>query len=371
MLALAGLVAWVLGPSCAAAAEQSFPAAQKQYQLVPSGAQAGNGQQGLQLKLVDAPVRAPGQHEVVVRVHATSLNRHDVYVLKGQLRPGATGGFVPLSDGAGEVIALGSAVTRWHRGDRVAAIFFQSWVRGRPDANTTSSALGSGGEGMLTQYVTLNEEGLVSLPAHLSFEEGATLPCAAVTAWNGLVTRGGMQAGDYVLLEGTGGVSMFGLQLAVAAGAKAIITSSSDAKLELAKSLGAFGTINYKKNPDWENPVRALTQGVGVDQVLEVGGKDTLSHALASLAPGGHVALIGGLGGFGGDLPTQALMLRNATASGMYVGSRESFEAMNAFISQHHLKPVIAKVFDFNDAQAAFDLMEAENFAGKIVVRVQ
>jgi NADPH:quinone reductase-like Zn-dependent oxidoreductase len=268
------------------------------------------------------------------------------------------------------VVAVGPGTTRFHKGDRVAAIFFQRWLRGRPTPDVGGSALGGDLDGVLTQYVTLSEEGLVSLPAHLSYEEGSTLPCAALTAWNGLVTRGRMQRGDYVLLEGTGGVSMFGLQFAAASGAKPIITSSSDEKLALAKSLGAVGTINYKETPDWDKAVLRLTGGRGVDEVLEVGGKDTLPHALASLAPGGHVALIGGLGGFGGDVPAGLMMLRNLSVSGMYVGSRENFEAMNAFIARHHLKPVISKVVDFNDAKAAFDLMESDRFSGKIVIRI-
>jgi NADPH:quinone reductase-like Zn-dependent oxidoreductase len=179
-----------------------------------------------------------------------------------------------------------------------------------------------------------------------------------------------MQAGDYALLDGTGGVSTFGLQFAAAMGAKPIITSSSDAKLERAKQLGAFGTINYKTTPAWEKSVLALTGNVGVQEVLEVGGKDTLPRALASMAPGGHIALIGGLGGFGGDIPAVSLMTRNVSVSGIYVGSRENFEAMNAFIAKNHLKPAIDQVFDFKDAQAAYDLMESDKFFAKIVIRL-
>src|SRR6185295_7555571 len=204
-------------------------------------------------------------------------------------------------------------------------------------------ALGGQVDGVLTQYMTISEQGLVKLPANLSYEEGATLACAGVTAWNGLVTRGRMQAGDYVLLEGTGGVSVFGLQFAAAAGAKPIMTSSSDEKLARAKSLGAIGGVNYKTTPDWEKAVRALTNGEGVQQVLEVGGKDSLPHALASLSTGAHIALIGGLGGFGGEVPVMPLLGGNTTVSGIYVGSRADFEALNAFLAKHPLKPVIEK----------------------------
>lgn len=347
----------------ALAAAGNIPTTQQQYRLVKAGSQ------GYQLELQDAPVQKPAAHEILVRVRAVSLNRRDVLVMKGQYPLGPRESLVPLSDGAGEIVAVGPGVTRVHVGDRVASIFFQRWLSGRAPADVAKSALGGDLDGMLSQYVTLSDDGVVVLPSQLSFEEGATLPCAAVTAWNGLVTRGRMQAGDYVLLEGTGGVSIFGLQLAVAAGAKPIITSSSDAKLERAKALGAFGTINYKTTPDWDKTVLSLSGG-GVHELLEVGGKDSLQHALASLAPGGHIALIGGLGGFGGDIPALSLMGRNASVSGIYVGSRENFEALNAFIAKHHLKPVIDKVFDFKDAQAAYDLMESDQFLGKIVIRI-
>jgi NADPH:quinone reductase-like Zn-dependent oxidoreductase len=357
--------AFLTTTACAAPADtKAIPTTQKQWRLVRTGSQ------GFKLEQADAPVQLPGSHEVLIRVRATSLNRRDVYVTKGQYPIGPRESLVPLSDGAGEVVAVGPDVTRFKVGARVAANFFQSWVSGRPPADPASSALGGSIDGMLTQYITLNEQGLVELPKNLSFEEGATLPCAGVTAWNGLVTRGRMQSGDYVLLEGTGGVSMFGLQFALAAGAKPIITSSSDAKLERAKALGAFGTVNYKTTPDWDKPVLSLTGGVGVQEALEVGGKDSLPHALASLGPGGHIALIGGLGGFGGDVPSVALLSSNRSVSGIYVGSRENFEAMNAFIAQHNVKPIIDKVFEFKDAPEAYALMESDQFLGKIVIRL-
>ena len=343
----------------------AVPSTQKQYQAVRSKADGP-----FTLQLVDAPVHQPAAHEVLVKVHAASLNRRDIFLLAGQYPVGPRTTVVPLSDGAGEVVAVGTGVTRFHAGDRVAGIFFQKWLSGRPSPDVPGSALGGQVDGMLSQYVTLNEQGLVSPPANLSYEEAATLPCAGVTAWNGLFTRGHLRRGDNVLLEGTGGVSIFGLQFAVAEGAKPIITSSSDEKLQHAKKLGAVATVNYKTTPEWEKPVREATAGVGVHQVLEVGGKDSLPHALASLALGGHIALIGGLGGFGGDVPVMALMGGNATVSGIYVGSRADFEAMNAFIEKHRIKPVIDRVFEYNDAQAAFDLMRSGNFFGKIVIRV-
>ena len=277
---------------------------------------------------------------------------------------------VPLSDGAGVVTAVGRGVTRFKVGDKVMPIFFPNWVQGRPAGNATEVSLGGAVDGVLSEYVTLSEQSMVAMPAGLSFEEAATLPCAGVTAFNSLVTRGRLQAGDYVLLEGTGGVSVFGLQFAVAAGAKPIITSSNDEKLARAKSLGAVAGINYNTHAEWEKNVRELTGGGGVQHVLEVGGKDTLQRALKSVGPGGHIALIGGLGGFGGEIPGPALMGANITVSGIYVGSRENFEAMNAFIVKHKIKPIIDKVVDFKDAESAYKLMESGDFMGKIVIRM-
>jgi NADPH:quinone reductase-like Zn-dependent oxidoreductase len=343
----------------------SAPATQKQWRLVRSGTEGP-----FTLKLTDVPVRQPGANEVLVKVHAASLNRRDVYVLRGGYPVGPRDSLIPLSDGAGEVVAVGSGVSRLRAGDRVAAIFFQDWINGRSTPALLGSAIGGQRDGMLSQYVTMPEHGFVKLPASVSFEEGATLPCAAVTAWNALFNRGQLQPGDFVLLEGTGGVSIFGLQLAAAAGGKPIITSSSDEKLKRARDLGAIGGVNYKTTPAWEKPVRELTGGIGVHHVLEVGGKDSISHSLAALATGAHVSLIGGLGGFGGDIPVLTLLGQNARASGIYVGSREDFEAMNRFIDQHKIKPVIDRVFEYKDAQAAFDLMESGNFFGKIVIRM-
>ncbi|MGH8314973.1 MAG: zinc-dependent alcohol dehydrogenase family protein [Steroidobacterales bacterium] len=357
-------IALALTAAAAFGAAPAIAPIQKQYRLVDPGPS------GFTLKLIDAPVRAPGASEVLVRVHATSLNRRDIYVKDGQYPLGSRTSLVPLSDGAGEVVAVGTATKRFKVGDRVAAIFFQNWLGGRPPADPAMNAIGGALDGMLSEYVTLNENGLVRIPSNLSYEEAATLPCAGVTAWNALVTRGHTKAGDYVLLEGTGGVSTFGLQFAVALGAKPIITSSSDAKLERAKALGAIGTINYKQTPDWEKAVRELTGGAGAQQILDVGGKDTLPHAIASLGASGNLSLIGGLGGFGGEIPALALLGNNASAHGIYVGSRADFEAMNAFIEKHKLKPVIDKKFEYKDAPAAYDLMKSGDFLGKIVIRV-
>ncbi len=326
---------------------------------------------GYQLLLKEVPRPVAGANEVLVRVRAASLNRRDIYTLNDAYGPGGSvAGGIPLSDGAGEIIALGDGVTRFDVGDRVAGIFFERWVDGLASPEILASARGGSPGGMLSEIIVTHEDGLVVIPDHLSFEEAATLPCAAVTAWNGLFTRGNLKPGDYVLLEGTGGVSTFGLIFAAAAGAKPIITSSRDEKLVRARELGAFGTVNYRENSEWQQEVRKLTGGGGVNHVLEVGGRDTLSKALEALAFGGHIALIGGLSGFGGELPVGSLMFINASASGIYVGSRENFEAMNAFISKHEIHPLIDRVFDFDQAEDAFEYMNSGNFMGKIVIRL-
>jgi NADPH:quinone reductase-like Zn-dependent oxidoreductase len=336
----------------------------RQYQFESAGA-------GYRLALKEVRRPVAGANEVLVRVRATSLNRRDIYMLNGQYGPGGSvAGGIPLSDGAGEVIAVGESVTRFDVGDRVAGIFFEEWIDGPPGPEILASARGGSPGGMLSEVIVTHEGGLVAIPSHLSYEEAATLPCAAVTAWNGLFTRGGLEQGDYVLLEGTGGVSIFGLLFSKAAGAKPIITSSRDEKLERAKELGAFGTANYRTNPEWQQEVRELSGGHGADQVLEVGGRDTLAKALESLAFGGHIALIGGLTGFGGALPVGNLMLINGSASGIYVGSRENFEAMNEFINEHEIHPLIDRVFEFDEAPAAFEHMVSGNFMGKIVIRL-
>ena len=336
----------------------------RQWQFAPQG-------ETVELALREVAAPTPARGEVAVRVRAVSLNRRDLMMVAGNYgRGGTQPNGVPLSDGAGEVIAVGADVTRFKVGDRVAGIFFEGWLDGAPTAESLATARGGNAGGMLSEIVVTAAEGLVTIPEHLTFEEAATLPCAGVTAWVSLFKRGRLEAGDFVLLEGTGGVSVFGLQLAAAAGAKPIITSSSDAKLARARELGAFGTVNYRANPDWQREVRALTGGAGVDQVLEVGGQDTLPRALEALAYGGHIAIIGGLSGFATDVPVGTLMGLNATASGIYVGSRADFEALNAFLAAHKIKPVVDKVFELVDAPAAFAAMDSGEFFGKVVIRL-
>ncbi|MFP2959909.1 zinc-dependent alcohol dehydrogenase family protein [Myxococcus sp. 1LA] len=316
------------------------------------------------------PTQGPGPGQALVRVRAVSLNYRDLYIALGRYPGARPASLIPVSDGAGEVVAVGEGVSRVTPGDRVAATFFQTWTDGAPTPEKTQNALGGSVNGMLAEYVVVDAEGLVLLPDHLSFEEGATLPCAAVTAWNALVSEGRLQAGQTVLAQGTGGVSIFALQLAKALGARVIITSSQDAKLEHARTLGADGTINYKKHPDWEEQVLALTGGQGVDHVLEVAGEETFPRSVRATKPGGHISLIGMLSG-GFAKPDPALVEpKKLDVQRTYVGSRAMFEDMNRLITQHRLKPVIDRSFPFEQAREALRYMESGAHFGKIVVVV-
>jgi len=323
--------------------------------------EAGGDRHELVLKEVARP--QPRTGEVLVRVRAVSLNHRDLYVLE---RPG-TAGRVPISDGAGEVVAVGPGVRRFAVGDRVAGTFFANWPGGTRTRAAMDSARGGGVDGMLAEMIVSHEDGLVAVPDYLSFEEAATLPCAAVTAWRALFTDGELEPGETVLLEGTGGVSIFGLQLAAAAGAKPIITSSSDAKLAKARALGATGTVNYRANSEWQRNVRALTDDRGVDHVLDVVGGETLTRAIEALAYDGHIAVIGGLGGQGSGVPVNSLP-DGSSLTNIFVGSREDFEAMNAFLVEHQLHPIIDRVFPFEEAAAAYEYMESGAHLGKIVI---
>lgn len=339
----------------------TIPATQKQYQLVKAA-------QGFTLRQAEAPVKQPGPGEVLIRMRAYSLNRRDVAITLGFYPVSNKPDLVPVSDGAGDVVAIGSGVTRVKVGDRVTPSFFQAWESGRCPPTAGPSALGGGVDGVLAEYVTLNEKGMVPYSSGLSYEEAATLPCAGVTAWSGLM-RGGIQAGDYVLTQGTGGVALFGVQIAAALGAKPIVTSSSNEKIERARKLGAVAGVNYSKTPEWEKAVREATGGHGADQVLELGGVGTLGKSVASLAQAGHLALIGGLAGFGGELQAIPIIGRGATVSGILVGSRADLEALHAFVGKHSIKPVIDKVFGFDQVAEAYQHLGTAGAFGKVVIR--
>ena len=321
------------------------------------------------LRLMEMPDPVAGPGQAVVRVRACSLNYRDLVVAKGGYGRAVKLPLTPLSDGAGEVVAVGPGVTRVKAGDRVCGIFMQRWISGPPDDAKSASAMGGAIDGMLAEQVCLDAEGLLPIPEHLSYEEAATLPCAAVTAWNALFVSGGLRPGESVLTLGTGGVSLFALQLAKMAGARVIATSSSDEKIERLKAMGADATVNYKTSPAWDKPVRAFTGGAGVDHVIEVGGAATLPLSIKSVRTGGHVALIGVVAG-GGEMDPRPLLMRSIRMQGIYVGSREMFEALNHAITVAKLKPVVDRVFAFGEIAEAMNHMASGAHFGKICIAV-
>ena len=322
-----------------------------------------------ELKLSERPDPHPGFGQVLVKVRAVSLNFRDLMVVKGQYNPKLKMPMVPCSDGAGEVIAVGEGVTRVKTGDRVCGIFMQGWLGGEVNEAVARTAMGGAIDGMLAESVVLSQEGVVPIPEHLDFQQAATLPCTGVTAWHALVTEGRIKAGDTVLTLGTGGVSTFALQFAVANGARVIATSSSEEKLARTKSMGAWQTINYKTTPDWEERVRKLTGG-GVDHVVEVGGSGTLMKSLRAVRMGGTVSVIGALSGGSGELSPVPILMKSVRVQGIYVGSREMFEAMNRAIVAHRIVPVVDRVFAFEEARDAMRYMASGTHFGKVVIRL-
>jgi NADPH:quinone reductase-like Zn-dependent oxidoreductase len=321
--------------------------------------------------LVERSERVPGPGEVVVQIKAASLNYRDLAFT----RLAAAGHFgrpiIPVSDGAGEVLETGPAVTRVTVGQPVVACFFGSgWLDGERMPGKVAGALGSAGaDGVLAERVVLHEDALLPIPAGLTYAEAATLPCAALTAWNAYFDTNHLKPGDVVLLQGTGGVSVFGLQLAKLAGARVIITSSSDEKLARARQLGADECINYKSTPDWDARALALTGGAGVDIILEVGGRNTQALSVRATRPGGAIQLIGGLTGYEHDPNLRdAATAKGVRVNEIYVGSRGQFEDMNRAILFHHLHPVIDRVFSFAQANQALDYMASGSHFGKIVI---
>ncbi|MFW6052061.1 MAG: zinc-dependent alcohol dehydrogenase family protein [Myxococcota bacterium] len=322
------------------------------------------------LRLTERPEPEPGRSEVAIRVRAVSLNFRDLMMVRGTYNPRQPLPLVPCSDGVGEVVATGDAVTRVQVGDRVAGIFAQRWLEGEPTIPKLRSTLGGPHDGMLAEQVVLHEDGVVHVPAHLSDEEAATLPCAAVTAWNALVVRGHVTAGDVVLVQGTGGVAIFALQIGRLLGARVIVTSSSDDKLARAAELGADGGINYRSDPEWGKRARAMAGGEGVDLVVEVGGADTLAQSLRAIRPGGTVAIIGVLSGTETAMELTRVLMNVARLQGIMVGSRASFEAMNRAIAHHGMRPVVDRVFEIERAPEAFEHLASGAHFGKVCIRV-
>jgi len=320
--------------------------------------------EGLRLAERDTP--KPGPREVLVQMRAASLNYRDLAIVRGVYFTGPVSrDTIPLSDGAGEVVAVGEDVTAFGQGDRVAATFVQPG----------GSILGSPSDGTLTQYAVFDQGGLVALPDHMNFEEGACLPCAGVTAWNALYGGKPLRCGETVLTLGTGGVSIFALQLARAAGARVVVTSSSDAKLERARLLGADDCINYTMTPDWAGAVLDLTDGRGADHIVEVGGFGTLPHSYRAVAPGGEIALIGVLTPPGDDLSPHPLMTKNASLRGVFIGGFadgvQQFRDFNRALAANKIHPVCDEVFEFEDAVRAFEHLAAAKHFGKVVVSIR
>jgi NADPH:quinone reductase-like Zn-dependent oxidoreductase len=320
------------------------------------------------LALVERPDPRPGPAEVLIRVCASSLNYRDLSTIEDPVSRDLLYPRIPNSDGVGEVVGVGEGVTRFEPGDRVAAAFFQRWIDGQITQAAMGSALGGALDGMLAEHVVLHQDGLVSVPEHLSDIEASTLPCAALTAWNSLVEQGDVRAGDTVLLLGTGGVSIFALQFANLLGARAIITSSSNEKLARAKTLGAWQTINYGDTPDWDQAVMDLTGGRGVDHTVEVGGAGTLQKSIAATRVAGSIGLIGVL--THGQLDPTLIMRKSIRLQGIYVGSRRMFEDMNRAVAQHRLRPVIHRAYPFEEAREAFRAMRKAQHFGKLVIEI-
>jgi NADPH:quinone reductase-like Zn-dependent oxidoreductase len=320
------------------------------------------------LDFVERPIPIPGPGEVLISVRAISFNFRDLMMIKGFYNPKLSLPRIPCSDGAGEVAAVGAGVTAWKPGDRVAGIFMQNWLEGPPTAAKTKGALGGDIDGMLAECVVLKESGLVRIPDHLSFQEAATLPCSAVTAWNAL-SACDLKPGSTVLIQGTGGVSIFALQFAKMMGARVLGVSSSDQKLERARSLGLGAGLNYREKPDWDRWAAEETGGEGVDLVIEVGGMGTLARSLKAIRFGGTIAQIGVLTGPSESFPLPLLLHKVARIHGIYVGSRADFLEMNRAIALYQLRPVLEES-PWAEARAVLERMEAGSHFGKLVLNV-
>ncbi|MEY2937340.1 MAG: hypothetical protein RL033_8089 [Pseudomonadota bacterium] len=324
-----------------------------------------------QLRCVDRPKPEPGPGQVLVRVCAASLNYRDLLIAEGRYgRLPIHYPLVPLSDAAGEVVTVGDGVTRVAAGDRVATSFFQDWLEGPLDARKAATALGGAIDGVLAEYVLLQADGVVQLPPSLSFEQGCTLPCAGVTAWVSLIEHGKLEPDQSVLLQGTGGVSILGLQIAKAVGARVFITSRSDEKLARAASLGADGLINSEKLPDWDVGVRELTIGRGVDHLIEVSGAATLPISLRALRDGGHLSLVGLLSGAPASQEVAERNERGIRVDSVYVGSRRHLESLTELLARFGVKPIVDVSFPFDQAAQAFEYLKSGQHFGKVVIRI-
>ena len=323
------------------------------------------------LSAVERDTPVPKPHEVLVRLRAASLNYRDVMIASGTYNPRMKLPAIPLSDAAGEVVEVGSEVSNWKAGDRVMPIMVQRWFDGDSSEETRRTALGAGSQwnGVLRECAAFREDAVVRIPEHLSFEEAATLPCAALTAWNALAFSGKLKPGETVLTQGSGGVSTFALQVAKLFGARVIATSSSDEKLEKLKELGADETINYREREDWDKAVLKFTNKRGADHVVEVGGVGTLSRSINAVRVGGHIAMIGALDAEG-TFNHVPVFMKSIRLQGIFVGSKRMFEEMLRAVEFAEMKPVIDRVFEFDQVKEALEYMQSGSHFGKIVVRI-
>ncbi|MEJ7927589.1 NAD(P)-dependent alcohol dehydrogenase [Sphingobium sp. AN641] len=322
------------------------------------------------LELHDEPTPTPGAYDVLIRVHAASLNYRDQIILDGKyLGPLKTYG-VPLSDGAGEVVAVGEGVTRAKPGDRVTASCHPHWIDGPPLWEHRLDSVGISRDGMLADHILLHENAIVHLPASLSFVEAACLPCAAVTAWTGLNRSSPLQPGQTVLVQGTGGVALFALQVARMFGARVLAITSTDEKARTLEELGADAVVNYRKVPDWEHEILALTNGKGVDKVIDIAGEQTIVKSAAATRIGGDIAVVGFTSGFGGGLPPIDILGRSLNVAGTAIGPRRDFEALVAAMAQHKVTPVIDSIFPFAEYRDAYRRLESGSHVGKVVIEV-
>jgi NADPH:quinone reductase-like Zn-dependent oxidoreductase len=317
----------------------------------------------------ERPAPAPGPYEVLVEIGATCLNYRDILMVRGAYNPKQPLPLVPLSDGAGTVVATGDGVSRVQVGDRVAGMFAQGWIDGGPSKERLRRTLGGPLDGMLAERVVLPEHGVAKVPEHMDDVQAATLPCAALTAWSALVTHGSIKAGDVVLVQGTGGVSIFALQIAKLLGARVIATSSRDDKLARAQQLGADATINYVSEEQWGKAARGFTDGEGVDHVVEVGGAGTLGQSIRAIRPGGTISVIGVLSGGKSELDIRPVLMQNVRLQGILVGHRTGFEAMARAMTHHRLEPVVDRVFSWEEARSAFEHLASGQHLGKVCIR--
>ncbi len=322
------------------------------------------------LKKGDRPDPVPATNQVLVAMRAASLNYRDTLMIRGGYGPRIKVPLIPVSDGMGEVVAVGVGVSRVGIGDRVAPTFFQSWIGGDAAPDKFTSQLGGPLDGVLARFMCLNEQGVSRVPDHLSDAEAACLPCAGLTAWSAVVTEGRVGPGDTVLVQGTGGVALFALQFAKMAGARVILTSSRDDKLARGRQLGADHVINYNATPDWDRVVKELTAGEGCDLVVEVGGGGTLERSVRAARVGGTLSMIGVLSGAKAEIPLPLVVMRNLRLQGVTVGSRDGFEAMCRAIGRHRMRPVVDRVYDFDDVASAFAHLEGGHHMGKVCIRI-